>query len=281
MDRRNVKKWLGLFLVVIAVFGMLLAVFGLVVTWRFQSTIAGRVGQALVLTGSTLNTTADGLDIVANSLENTASSLATLQDTTGQLSLAIDNTVSLLENTSTVIGQDVPDTIQAVQESLVTAQDGAAVIDNVLRILSRIPFISNVTYNPETPLNESIGEIATQLEGTPESLGDIGNQLQSSSETIAGFDTNLGELTDQLGEIETNLSKMQGVIEEYQSLLEDARLQVGTLQEDVPGLIRATAWVITIVLVWFGFAQLGPLLQGWQIYQNNRELPSEEGGEAS
>lgn len=273
MDNRNIKKWLGLFLVVVAVFGMLLVVFGLVVTWRFQAAIAARVDQALTLTGSTLDTTANGLNIVANSLENTAGSLGTLQDTSGQLVKAIDETTALLDNSAVVIGQDVPATIQAVQQSLVTAQEGAAVIDDVLGILSRIPFISDITYNPETPLDQSIGEIAAELDGIPGSLGDIGDQLQSTGETIAGFQGNIDQLTNQLGEIEASMGSMQGVIEEYQSLLEDAGTQVESLQEDVAGFIQAAAWVLTIVLIWFGFAQVGPLLQGWQIYQNNRSIP--------
>jgi predicted PurR-regulated permease PerM len=274
MERRKLKRVTGLLLVIIAVFGILLAVFALIQTWRLRASFTERVTQALDLTQSTLGNTRQGLEIVHDSLENTATGLDTLQQTTVAIGQTISDTVNLLEDTSTVIGQDVPQTIYSVQDSLAAAQQAAKVVDNVLRVLARIPFASGLAYNPDPPLDQTIADISTNLDDFPASLIKVGDQLKTSSENVSGMQANLDDLSAQLGDIQDNLTAMQVVVEDYQSLLDQASELTQNLYTDLPAWISSAAWIITVILIWFGFAQLGPLLQGWQIYHNNR--PPEE-----
>jgi predicted nucleic acid-binding Zn-ribbon protein len=270
MASPQVKKALGILLVFVAVIGMLLAVAGLVQVWRLQARLSERAVASLALTADTLENTSAGLEILASSLDSTAASLQTLQTTTVSASDTISDTMLVLDSTATMLTSGIPATITAVQSSLATAEQGAGVIDDVLRILSGIPFISDVDYNPQTPLDQSIAEISASLEAIPEALQDTGEQLTNAGANLSGFEDSMVALSEQLVEIEADLNDMQGVVENYQDILDTANTAVGNLQRDVPVWIQRAAWVATLVLIWFGFAQLGPLLQGWGIYQANR-----------
>lgn len=270
MDQGKLKKATGLLLVVIAVIGILLAIFGLIQTWRLSASFTERVTQGLDLTQTTLNTTQQGLEIVHTSLGNTITSLDTLQLSTAAIGQTISDTVNLLDNTSTVIGQDVPETIYSVQNSLAAAQQAATVVDNVLGALSRIPFVSGLTYNPDTPLNESIADISSNLADMPASLSSIGDQLKISGENVSGMQSKLGDLSLQLGDIQENLTAMKVVVEDYQKSLDQAIQLAQNLNDDIPAWTNSVAWIISVLLILLGFAQLGLLLQGWQVYQSNR-----------
>jgi methyl-accepting chemotaxis protein len=270
MNTNRLKSFSGLILAVLSAAGILLVIFGLIQVWRVEQNVSQRLVVSLELTQETLETTTTGLEVVSASLENTASSLTLLKTTTDNTLLTIEDTVVLLDSTSTVVGEEIPATIGAIQVSLNTAEQGARLIDEVLRILSRIPFISNVNYNPETPLNESIAEISESMDAIPTSLQTTQTQLQTASTNIQKFQVSIEDLSDQVGDIQTNVEAMQEVVENYRTTFERATRLVENARRDAPGWVRTVAWGSTAILFWFGIAQAGTLIEGWKIFRNSQ-----------
>lgn len=266
----GIKKVVGLVFMVLAVAGMLLALFGIVQVWQLQSELSSRLVESLDLTVNTLNATNVGLDHVSDSLESTAASLTILQRTSDTTVQTIDEALLLLETADDVINTQLPETIGAVQDSLATAEQGASLIDDYLRLLSRIPFISSVTYNPTVPLGQSIADISESLNDIPETLASTGTQLESTRSNLMDFQERFPELSEQLQAIEGNLLAMQDVIATYHRSLDRVIEVVENARENVPNWLRTIAWVLTVLLFFLAFALTGPLLHGWQFFQQNQ-----------
>lgn len=266
----RIKKIVGLVFMGVAVLGMLLALFGIVQVWRLKVELSTRLIESLDLTANTLIATGVGLDNVSDSLENTATSLVLLQRTSETTVQTISETLLLLETAEEVVTIKLPDTIGAVQDSLATAEQGAGLIDDVLRVLARIPFISNVNYNPAVPLDQSIADISASLSDIPETLTSTGTQLESTRANLLIFQDRFPELSEQLRAIENNLLAMQDVVATYRRSLDRVISLVEDAHEQAPGWLRTGAWVLTLLLFLLAFALSGPLLHGWQFYQQSQ-----------
>lgn len=267
MISTGLRRTVGLIFVLVAAAGMLLALFGIVQVWRLKTDLSSRLVESLDLTASTLNATGTGLDNVSDSLEKTAASLVLLERTSDTSVATISETMLLLETADDVIATQLPDTIAAVQDSLATAEQGAGLIDDVLRVVSRIPFISDVDYNPAVPLDQSIADISDSLSEIPKTLGSTSTQLESTRRNLLIFQDRFPELAEQLNAIEDNLLAMQDVVATYRRSLDRLVNLVEDAQQQAPGWLRTAAWVLTLLLFFVAFSLTGPLLYGWQFYQ--------------
>ncbi|MFN2195468.1 MAG: hypothetical protein ACK2UW_05010 [Anaerolineales bacterium] len=276
----GINKVVGLVFMVLAGAGMLLSLFGIVQVWQLQTDLSARLVESLDLTVNTLNATNVGLDHVSDSLESTAASLTILQRTSDTSVKTIDEALLLLDTADDVINTQLSETIGAVQDSLATAEQGASLIDDYLRLLSRIPFISSVTYEPTVPLGQSIADISESLNDIPETLASTGTQLESTRSNLMDFQERFPELSEQLQAIEGNLLAMQDVIATYHRSLERVIEVVENAREKAPNGLRTIAWVLTALLFFLAFALTGPLLHGWQLFQQNQAAKTDSVQEA-
>ena len=97
----------------------------------------------------------DTTTVLSGSIDSLANSIGTTQDA--------------LNSVTALVKQDLPKTIEAARTALASAQATARVVDNFLSGISRIQFL-NINYNPDVPLDSSIGQISDSLSGLPPQL---------------------------------------------------------------------------------------------------------------
>jgi hypothetical protein len=262
MIHPRLRRLIGLILILVALTGLFFALFGLVKVSQLRTTLVSQVETAITLTDETLDNTVDGLVLVSESLNNTVNSLAALEATTGTMVNSIDDTNNLLASAADVIGEDIPTAIDSAILSLSSAQSAARVIDDYLRILSAIPFISSERYNPNPPLNVAIQNVADNLADINPSLLATEENLQLTRDNLIGLEENLATLKDEIGLIKDNVDAMQGVIDNYQETLEKTRTLVDNTGAAAAGWISGGSIGLMVFFVWFALAQLAPLFQG-------------------
>ena len=102
------------------------------------------------------------------------------------------------------MGVNLPDTLESATVSLKSAQDAAVVLDSSIKSLvafqtamGGVPIVSafiqqpSQAYNPDTPLAESLGDVAADLEGLPEMFIALAQDMDKADDNLARVQTSL------------------------------------------------------------------------------------------
>jgi methyl-accepting chemotaxis protein len=160
-----------------------------------------------------LHTASDEIAVIEDTLSHTGNALDQLVDTlqtTGdsfeQIGTGMDDLDALLQSVSGFLSEEAPDTIESARSAILSTQEGARAMDQVLRGLATVSFITGVEYDPEQPLDASLAEVADSLSPLPESLRQVSGDLED-------VQANLDQLQETLSAMQADLS---GLREELQ-----------------------------------------------------------------
>ena len=271
--KKTVSRLSGTLLIVAALGGLVFSLLGLVGVWRYRPILTDSLNSSLELLRSTLDSTADGLTITQESLKGALASINALQDTLTTTTETIQSTEPMVESVVELLDTDMPQTIQATQRSLNTAQESAQVIDGFLNALSMIP---GVNYNPQVPLSEALQQVSTSLNNLPGSLAEMAGSLEDTGDNLQIIQVDLALIADSVHQVEVSLAKSEDVIVDYQELVATVQEQLDRSQAKLPKLIRNIAVGLSIFLAWMVIAQIGLFTQGWDLVRRGSGYNLEE-----
>ncbi len=261
----------GLALIIAAVMGLGLSLAGLIFLGRFSSRISTNLLSTLEYLDRALAITSDGLETAESSLKAADSALGSLVSTLDGVNESLQGMDPTLTALSTLLGKGLPETIKATQDSLDSAQTSAKNIDNVLTSLSRIPFLGTLVYNPEVPLNETLGDISDSLDAIPRSLRDAKSGLDTADKNLATITSDLGNVAQSTDQIDLSIADALLVIDEYQTLVADMQKRTKDLRQELPGQLRLATLAAALLLIWLAITQIGLLAQGVEFLARGRK----------
>jgi len=260
----------GVALMTAGVMGILLVIAGIIFMVRVGPRVEASAAETLELVDRTLLTTEEGLVLAEDSLEQVVETIESLEVTMASVGQTIYGTVPLVDSVADLLGERLTETIKATQDTLSSVVKSAKLVDNVLSIVTAIPFIGTDRYQPEVPLHVGLERVATSLDEIPDSLGAAQEDLTSSSGKLDAMQDDFTVMADNIGQIATSLDSAQSVLAEYRGIVTDLQEQVSSVRQGLPVGLRWLGIVFTFVLVWLGIAQIGPLIQGWELIQRSR-----------
>jgi len=255
----------GLVLIIAALLGLGFSLAGLVFLGRFSSQVSASLAGTLDSLSEALTITQDGLDVADGALQDADSALISMTGTLDGVNQSLRGMDPTLDALRSLLGTDLPATIEATQDSLASAETSAKNIDGVLTSLSRIPFLGSLVYNPEVPLNETLAGISDSLDPIPGSLRQAKRGLDTAKTNLDTINTDLDVVVESTGEISTSTAEAQRVVSEYQTLVTSIQKRVEKMQKQLPGQVRLATLAAAIFLIWLGLAQIGLLTQGMEI----------------
>jgi methyl-accepting chemotaxis protein len=257
------------------VMGILLVIAGIIFLVRVGPRIEASAAESLELIDRTLSTTEEGLVLAEDSLAQVVETVESLEVTMANVGQTIYGTVPLVDSVADLLGERLTETIKATQDTLLSVAKSAKLVDNVLSIVTAIPFIGTDRYQPEVPLHVGLERVITSLDEIPDSLGAAQEDLTSSSGKLDAMQDDFTAMADNIGQIATSLESAQAVLDEYRDIVTDLQEQVSSVRQGLPGWLRWLGIVFTFVLIWLGIAQIGPLIQGWELIQRSRLVDEE------
>ncbi len=265
----------GFALMTAGVMGILLVIAGIIFLVRVGPRIEASAAESLELIDRTLSTTEEGLVLAEDSLAQVVETVESLEATMASVGQTIYGTVPLVDSVADLLGERLTETIKATQDTLLSVAKSAKLVDNVLSIVTAIPFIGTDRYQPEVPLHVGLEKVINSLDEIPDSLGAAQEDLTSSSEKLDAMQDDFTAMADNIGQIATSLESAQAVLTEYRDIVTDLQEQVSSVRQGLPVGLRWLGIVFTFVLVWLGIAQIGPLIQGWELIQRSRLVDEE------
>jgi methyl-accepting chemotaxis protein len=266
----NLRRLFGFLLIVAAVPGIIFSIFGVVEVWRVKPIVTKTVGDNLVVLDQTLRTTEDGLNVVGQMVQIISTDVGSLYTTIQALAQAIHATDPVFDSLSTLSSKTLPDAIGATRSSLASAQDSALLIDNVLSVLTSLPFSPVAQYKPAVPLHTALAQVSTSLDAIPAWLATINTSLISGKANLGQVEGELAKISETVKGISDNLDNAKKVIDQYKNITIQLKTRVEAAQLAAPGWITGIAWGATFVLVWLLIAQMGLCMQGLDMLRGRR-----------
>lgn len=255
------KKIIAGLMILISIISLAISLFIIVQLWKNHASFTEKVVSTLTSTSQTLETTAEGLVLVNNTLGDASTSIKALSDTTLILATNVDNTSTTIDSFSVLFNEEIPTTITNTQTAIITAQTSAAVIDGVLIGLSNVPLIG-IEYDPAESLSVSLGKVAASLEPLPKSIRGISDDLDAASTSLLALKDDLQGLSIDVLNLSLKLDNAQDIVEQYQGQLEKLQTTVNNGIDQAPNWIKMGVWGLTFLIIWLIVAQLGLLAQG-------------------
>jgi methyl-accepting chemotaxis protein len=266
--RPQVLRITGYVLVTAAVIGLISNLAGLVVVAVVQRRAETAVGNGLNLLDQALVAAADGLAVADRSLTQVAATLASTEATLRTSSDAVGETLPALASLSDTLATDIPEILAATQGALVSAQTSARAVDDLLGGLSGLPFLGGLAqYSPETPLNQSIGQVNASLDALPASIADLNVGLTAATTGAIAIQGDLDEIAQNLGQMDTGLADARTVVAQYAGLVEEMKGHADSLRDRVPIWLSLARWGVSFMLLWLAVAQVAILTQGLELIE--------------
>lgn len=268
--QKNFYRAIGTVLMLGAIIGLLISIVGAGMVWVGKPKYQSRIIRYLDLLSRTLASTSELLLTIDDSLFQLGENLSLLKTASENLATATNDIVPAIDTLADLIGDDYLAIVTNTQTSLRSVQSSAQLVDNTLRIITSLPLIG-ARYAPEEPIHISIENMIQALEPVPPKLTEIQANLSDSTTNLKNIRTDLERLSQNLAMIEPNISEARGTIQDYQSILLEAEIEVADIQKNILLWLDLVAISITIFIFWLCVVQVAVFTQGMELFhQGNR-----------
>lgn len=179
-----------------------------------------------------------------------AASLHSARDTLLTVEDSLQNVDPLLTSVRGLLGEDLPATIDATETALLSAQQGAAAMDRVMRGLR----LFGLDYNPELPLDQSLAATAEGLAPLPASLQAVEASLVTSQQDLTGVRNDLTGVASDLDDLAVEMDRTADSLSGYAGQLESG----AEAMDDLSTRARLYGWLLA-ALALLGSAWLAAL----------------------
>lgn len=260
--KKFIKRLVGFVLLVAGLAGVSLVLLAGFFIWNNHSVVTQAVTARLELANQALTTTDQTLSITKESMNATLTSLITAQQAISATAATMQSVDPLVRSTSTLLSDQLPQTVKAARESLLSAQVTARLIDDVLRALT---IFNQDLYKPAVPLNVPLQQLADSLVDLPQDLTNASLDLRIARNKMEITQESISAIVNNLELVKANLAQYTRVIDDYRTQNLVLQQQVADLQAQFPGIVRNLMWGILFLLALISLAQFGLMVQGIQL----------------
>lgn len=278
------RRILGLLVMLAGLLGLVLSLAGLVGVWLAKPTVEVFAGTTFDTLNHSIVTSQSVMDVTQQALRGTISSVDNLSAMLNTTAAAVEDTKPVLDEVDLMMAKTLPSTLQATTDALYGAQEAARVLENTIQQLDAFRFVLSATpllgglvpapgeaYNPPKPIADSLGELATGLEGLPDTFVNISADLSTTDDKLDAVQQNLETMSESVKLISSSLSEYERMVAQSKSSMDNVRSILTTVQTNLPTILNVGAIVLSLFFVWLLAAQVVILSQGWELYQGTAD----------
>lgn len=263
------RKIIGVLFLVVGISGLALSIAGTFISRQIIDDLGDAAGNALMLTGESLETINDTLILTKQTLGDVSSGLDTVGVAAVNLSNAVDDTQPIMEQVTQVAARDVPESLESVQGAIPDIAQAAGAIDDTLRILNAfqversifgvpIQFDLGIDYDPEAPLSETVLELGQSLDGMPMGLRALEDDLNSANESMLVIGDNVLTIANDLERLNASVSELEPLVDEYIRLATETADLIRQTRASLDQQLQTAKLIATLLFVWLGLSQIVP-----------------------
>jgi len=284
-----IRKVMGLVLGLIGLTGLVMCYMGARAGREAVDTVSSSANQILEQASASLNTVEESLEQSRQTIGSITETISVVQTTSANLAQTVDDSQPMLDELALLVGQDIPNTIRDVQDTIPNIAQTAKVVDDTLRLLSKfqvretIPLINydinfglGVEYDPEIPFDQAVEDVGRGLAPIAESSGGLESELQTAKTNMALLSEDLTGLAVELEQLNEEVHQFRPLLDEYSSLVNDMQDGIAHTSARLDDQGAAVKQAIILAAAWLGLSQLLPLYIGFELFMGNRMVRSTE-----
>ncbi|MEM8862793.1 MAG: hypothetical protein AAGD96_31160 [Chloroflexota bacterium] len=240
--------------------------------------VEAQVGTVLDGVSDNLDTTADALTSIKGTVEEVNDSVSTLATTASSLADSVGTTEPLFNQIKQVATEDVPGSLETVQETIPNIVSVAGTIDDTLTALSGFGFNQTffgrdieidlgIDYDPNQRFDESMQELGDSLDGLPESLRGLSGDLDTTYNSLEAVGGNIETLSTDLEEINAQVDTIPPLLDSYLETVNGIDDQLTTVKNDLSGQLELVKTGLLYAAIFLGLLQLAPLAIGIMLFR--------------
>ena len=274
------RRFLGVFVMIAGVIGLLLSLAGLVGIWMVKPDITSSVETAMTILSITVETTNDPLAITYDALGATIDSVDGLSEMLVTTAATVEDTQPVLTEVNLLMAVTLPETLQAATDSLLTAEQAAKSLESAIvsfetfqAIIGATPILNSfvpapqTTYNPEKPLADSLGELAVSIAEIPPSFEVMSTELDNADDNLASLKGSLETMSVSVSRISDSLEEYQTMISQSQASMDSINSLLSNVQNNLDRILTAVTVVLVLFFLWLLAAQVVIFSQGYELFR--------------
>ena len=250
----------GRVIVGIALVTLAVTLIGTVVAQHLVRDFHLGVGQSLELTADVLDTVDGSFVIAEEALVIVGDGVTEAQSAVRSLGGSMEEGQQALETLTDLTGVEIADALEDVEQSLPAIEQAATAIDDTLATLNLLPF--GLSYDPERPLGETIGEVSAGLEGLPDELRAQADQVERTSAELEAATRSTIATADSLTALDERIDTAAGLVGGYAERATEAALVVDRQRAALDATARRARVLVIAFGVILALGQFGPLYLG-------------------
>ncbi len=273
-----IRRIVGFMMLLVGLLGVTLSVVGNREGQRVLDEMGTAVSQVLTLTSQSLDTVQKTLLLTKDTVAVVSQSLTTVEHAAEGLGAAIVDTRPLFDELAQITSQDLPNSLEAIQETLPNVTQAAKVIDDALVTLNRfrfeetIPILNytiswnlGVTYNPAIPFDKAVMQIGDSLEPLPARLRVLEAQILLTSDNLQALSGDVLLIADDLTAVNDQVNALNPLLDGYIATvteINDASRQTrASLNAQLESLKTGLTWI----MIWLALFQIVPFYLGYTL----------------
>ncbi|HEY46374.1 MAG: hypothetical protein AMJ88_06620 [Anaerolineae bacterium SM23_ 63] len=269
------KRRLGFAIRVAGAVGIIFGLLGIILV-PFISDRANTFAKSM------LTTTTRGVRSIAETIREVDSTLGdavvvldSASVTLTSVAGSIEDSKPLIRSTGELLGDRIPRIIIKTHRALISAEEGARAIDQVLRSLATLGPITGITYTPEKPLDKAISDVAISLEPLPGELIIVREDLAAATSDLDETTKALEKASESLDIFADGLDGMEVKLTSLGDDLDAVADKLTQTEAQIPSLILGALVTVEMILLWFALCQCAIFIVGSHLLRsgNLTQLP--------
>jgi archaellum component FlaC len=283
-----IKRIIGFVMLLTGILGISLAIAGVYFGRQGIDQIGEGINASLALVSDSFTAVQDSFDLAKTAVDEASNSLTTVEFAVRDLSTTIADTSPLVDQISAVTSGAVPQSVEAIQESLYPTAELADQVDLTLRQLSafelqqtflgfELNFDLGITYEPEDSLKESLIGVADSLDGVSNELRALEPLFAENSSNLEMMGESIELIADDLAVInQVVIADINPILDQYVQVITQVETAVSQIQRNLDSYLQIGKQILTVLMIWMGVLHLAPLYVGWELLTGQRNKSKEE-----
>ena len=253
------KRIVSAALIVLSVLFFVASLAGLIAVWVYNQPLTDDLLRRIQAVDSDLQQAETALQATRLELESTQEQIDLIQSVIAAVGIDSQENVRILTDIAKSFDQTLSPLIDTVASGVGKVSDAFLALKGVVEKLNALPLVSI-----EIPGAEKLQELANSIAEQQAQVIQLREKVQHMSQLTQ--DT-LNTLTTGYSEFETTIQNLLGVVTEYETKVVDYRAELAYLKINLPTWIDQASVILTILLIWLAFSQLGLFILAWSFFK--------------
>ncbi len=283
------KRLMGAILIVVGLMGLAVSVIGVRIGGQVVNQIGNGFDETLTLLLDTMENTNEMIAATRSTIVSSSETLDTVQTMLNNLAQTVGDTEPLLTHTNVMLTDEVPASLEGVQDTIPTLAAVATSIDDTLttlnnfRIDETLPLIGvninyslGIDYAPDQPFDAAIEQIGDSLEGLPDSLRSMEGSINNAVDNMAVVQGDLELLATDLEQMQAEVDAFLPMIDEYGRVTLEISDHIRQSRSTLDAQLEMLNSLILFGMVWLALFQILPLYVGFELVRGQEMVRNNE-----